>query len=100
MVMMFGEVKPKPVTIEDRQGIIDLRLKAYAVVVELKEYERRIADAEKLRALAQLELEHKQKELDLINQQIGKTVDEIKDKYKAHKDFDLNEKFEWITKGK
>lgn len=93
-------VKPRPVELEDRQNIVDLRFKAILTLVEIKDAERKIAEAEKLRNASQLELEHKQIELDRLNVDIEREVTKLKDKYKSKDDWELTDKFEWTPKVK
>ena len=95
----YAEDKPKPVVLEDKQAINAYQVKALNVVIAIKESERQISEAEKAKAIAQLEIEHKQNELASLNAAIQSEVNKLVEKYKVdEKIWQLNDKFEWERK--
>ncbi len=97
--LCYAEDKPKPVVLEDKQAINTYQVKALNVVIAIKESERQISEAEKAKALAQLEIEHKQNELASLNAAIQSEVNKLVEKYKVdEKIWQLNDKFEWERK--
>lgn len=97
--LCYAEDKPKPVVLEDRQAINTYQVKALNVVIAIKESERQISEAEKAKAIAQLEIEHKQNELASLNAAIQSEVNKLVEKYKVdEKIWQLNDKFEWERK--
>lgn len=97
--LCYAEDKPKPVILEDRQAINTYQIKALNTVINIKEAERQLSEAEKARAIAQLEIEHKQNELASLNSSIQSEVNKLVEKYKVdEKIWQLNDKFEWERK--
>jgi hypothetical protein len=90
---------PKSITIENREKIKDLWIKAIYKIAEKTEFDRRVEEAKKAQAVAELAILKKQKELDEINDQITSITKEYRLAYGADEEkWCLSNKLAWIPK--
>jgi len=83
---------PKPISIEDREAVKDLQIKAQDAVIREK-------SAEAQRAQAELEIEHAQRDLDNFNAQIRAKTEELVKKYDPSGKWQITPAFGWVEKG-
>jgi hypothetical protein len=83
---------PKPISIEDRETVKDLQIKAQDAAIREK-------SAEAIRAQAELEIEHAQRDLDSVNAQIRAKTEELTKKYAPSGKWEITPLFGWTKKG-
>ena len=80
------EQQPKPISIEDREAVKDLQIKAQDAVIREKQ--------------AQIDLEHAQHDLDTFNAQIRAMTEVLVKRYAPSGDWQITPAFSWAKKGK
>ncbi len=83
---------PKPISIEDREAVKDLQIKAQDAAIREK-------SAEAMRAEAELEIEHAQRDLESVNAQIRAKTEELTKKYAPSGKWEITPVFGWTKKG-
>ena len=86
-----AKAEPKPISIEDREAVKDLQLRAQDAVIRQK-------DAETRRAEAQLDLEHAERDRDGFNAQIRAKTEEFLKKYAPDGKWEITPQFGWQLK--
>lgn len=85
------DAPPMPISIEDREAVKDLQLRAQDAVIRQK-------DAETRRAEAQLDLEHSEHDRDGFNAQIRAKTEELLKKYAPDGKWEITPQFGWQLK--